>query len=76
MRTNFLKSISIILIVCCGFLSCNDNNDPVVAGPPPPPGLPELLYREGGAPSLTAVSNPSANGTSREIFGRNGTTKL
>ena len=51
------------------------NNDEKVASPPPP-GLTEFLYREGGAPSLSSVTDPIANASSKEIFGRNGTTEV
>ena len=73
MKTNFFKSILVIVLSTSALLSCsNDKN----TGTPPPPGLPELLYAEGGQISLTAVTNPSANATTREIFGRNGTTEI
>lgn len=73
MKTTFLKS-ALFLLLIINLTSCN--NDDTVASPPPPPGLPEFLYGEGGATSLSSVTNPIAIASSSEIFGRNGTTDV
>ena len=73
MKTTFLKS-ALLLLLITSFTSCN--NDDAVAGIPAPPGLSEFLYGEGGATSLTSVTNPIAIASSSEIFGRNGTTDV
>ena len=73
MKTTFLKSALLFLLIT-SFTSCN--NDDAVAGIIAPPGLPEFLYGEGGATSLTSVTNPIAIASSSEIFGRNGTTDV
>lgn len=74
MKTTIFKSILAIFLLTSCLISCN--NDEEVASPPPPPGLTEFLYREGGAPSLSSVTDPIANASSREIFGRNGTAEV
>ena len=73
MKTTFLKS-ALFLLLIINLTSCN--NDDAVAGIPAPPGLSEFLYGEGGATSLTSVTNPIAIASSSEIFGRNGTTDV
>ena len=72
MKTQILKSVFIVLILTTSLSSCN--NDDVAS--PPPPGLAELLYAEGGASGFSSVSNTSASESSREIYGRNGTTEV
>lgn len=74
MKTTILKSVLALFLISLSLISCNNDNDAVAS--PPPPGLPEFLYGEGGAPSLSAVSNPIAFASSKEIFGRNGTVEV
>ncbi|SFA69848.1 hypothetical protein SAMN05660845_0092 [Flavobacterium swingsii] len=75
MKTTILKSILALFLVTTSLVSCNDNDD--VSPPPPPPGLPEFLYAEGGAPSMSTVTTPYANASSGSIFGVNtGTTVI
>lgn len=76
MKISILKSILALFLVTISFTSCNDNDDAMVASPPPPPGLPEFLYAEGGASSMSSVTNPIANASSKEIFGRNGASEV
>ena len=73
MKTSILKSILAIFIVTISLVSCNDNDDVASPSPPkpPPPGLPEFLYIEGGAASMSSVTDPIASASSKEIFGRN-----
>ena len=71
MKTTIFKSILALFLLTSCLISCNSDEE--VASPPPPPGLTEFLYREGGAPSLSSVTDPIANASSKEIFGRNGT---
>ncbi len=73
MKTTFLKQLLILFFVTFSLISCNNDD---VASPPPPPGLPELLYAEGGASSMSSVTNPIANASEKEIFGRNGTSEI
>lgn len=68
MKISILKSILVLFIVTISFISCNDNDDEIVAGPPPPPGLPEFLYAEGGAPSMSTVTTPYAGDSANTIF--------
>ena len=75
MKTTILKSIFALFLVTTSLISCNDNDD--VASPPPPPGLPEFLYAEGGATSMSTVTTPYANATTNSIFAVNsGTTVI
>jgi Family of unknown function (DUF6252) len=74
MKTTILKSILAVIIMTLSITSCN--RDEEAASPPPPPGLPEFLYGEGGATSLSSVTNPFANANSKEIFGRNGSSEV
>jgi hypothetical protein len=69
MKTAILKSILALCLVTTSIISCNDNVD--VASPPPPPGLPEFLYAEGGATSMSTVTTPYANTSSKSIFAVN-----
>jgi hypothetical protein len=69
MKTTIFKSILTIFLLTTSLVSCNDNDD--VASPPPPPGLPEFLYAEGGATSMSAVTTPYADASSKSIFGVN-----
>ncbi|WP_394760164.1 DUF6252 family protein [Flavobacterium sp.] len=75
MKTTILKSVLALFLISLSLISCNNDND-VVASPPPPPGLPEFLYAEGGAPSMSSVTNPIASASSKEIFGRNGASEV
>lgn len=74
MKNNILKSVFALLILSVTLLSCNHDDE--AASPPPPPGLPELLYAEGGESTMTSVTNPIALSSSKEIFGRNGSTNV
>ncbi|WP_395048020.1 hypothetical protein [Flavobacterium sp.] len=75
MKTTIIKSIFTLFLVATSLVSCNDNDD--VVSPPPPPGLPEFLYAEGGAPSMSTVTTPYANASSGNVFGVNtGTTVI
>ena len=75
MKTTIIKSIFTLFLVATSLVSCNDNDD--VVSPPPPPGLPEFLYAEGGAPTMSTVTTPYANNSSGNIFGVNtGTTVI
>ncbi|WP_310556152.1 DUF6252 family protein [Flavobacterium sp.] len=74
MKTTILKSILAVIMITLSLTSCNKDEE--AASPPPPPGLPEFLYGEGGAASLSPVTNPFANASSKEIFGRNGSSEV
>jgi hypothetical protein len=74
MKNNILKSVIILLVLSLALTSCNHDDE--TASPIPPPGLPELLYAEGGASTMTSVTNPIALSSSKEIFGRNGSTNV
>jgi hypothetical protein len=69
MKTNIIKSILTLCLVTTSLISCNDNDD--VGSPPPPPSLPEFLYAEGGAASMSTVTTPYANASSKSIFAVN-----
>ncbi len=73
MKTTILKSILAVIIMTLCLISCN--NDKEVASPPPP-GLSELLYAEGGASTMSSVTNSSAKESTKEILGKNGTTSV
>jgi Family of unknown function (DUF6252) len=73
MKTTILKSVLVVFTLLFSFVSCNDDD---ASASPPPPGLPELLYAEGGAPSLTSTTDPIADASSKEIYGRNGATEV
>lgn len=75
MKTTILKSVLVLFLVSFSLLSCNNDNDDV-AGPPPPPGLPEFLYAEGGAPTMSSTTDPIASSSAKEIFGRNGASEV
>lgn len=75
MKTTILKSIFTLFIITTGLISCNDNDD--VSSPPPPPALSEFLYAEGGATSMSTVTTPYANASTKSIFAVNtGTTVI
>lgn len=74
MKNNILKSVLALFFLTSILISC-DNDDDAVASPPPP-GLPELLYAEGGISTMSSVTNPIALSSSKEIFGRNGSTNV
>ena len=75
MKTTIIKLILGLFLVATGLVSCNNNDD--TASPPPPPRLPEFLYAEGGAPTMSTVTTPYANASSGNIFGVNtGTTVI
>lgn len=74
MKNNILKSVLALFILTSTLISCNNDDDAVAS--PPPPGLPEFLYAEGGAPTMSSVTDPIALSSSKEIFGRNGSTNV
>ena len=73
MKKTILKSVLALFLISLSLISCNNDND-VVASPPPSPGLPEFLYAEGGAPTMSSTTDPIAS--AKEIFGRNGASEV
>ncbi len=73
MKTTILKSILVVITMTLSIISCN--NDKEVTSPPPP-GIPELLYAEGGAPTMSSATNSAAKESTKEILGKNGATSV
>jgi len=73
MKTRILKAILTLFLITTSLTSCNDNDD--AGNPPPPPSLPEFLYAEGGATSMT-VTTPYANTSSNSIIAVNTGTRV
>jgi Family of unknown function (DUF6252) len=72
MKTTILKSVLAIILLSTSLISCDGDSDT----PTPVVETAIFDYAEGGASSRTTVTNPIAYATSKEIFGRNGTTEV
>jgi hypothetical protein len=73
MKTTILKSVLAIILLSTSLISC-DRDKPTDPTPVVDPTA--FVYAEGGASSMSSVTNPIAYATAKEIFGRNSATEV
>lgn len=72
MKTSILKPILALFILSISLISCNkDENTPV-----PVAKTPEFFYAEGGASTMSTVTNPYASASTKTVYAKTGANTI